>query len=242
MLASNRPAIRTLVRPAIVFRSFLEDKPSPPARLPPGGEGSVSRPPPAERLAADALQGNGPDHTTPLSRSLARSASLRPRRPKISALCWPSFGATLRTAMSSPIRIARILDHAAMPHLRVGEHLRIIVDRTAGNAGLFKHGDPMRGRAGGEDGFHFGFERGAVFKTRLVRRKARVLAPFGMAERLGAAPPDRLAGRPDHQIAVLRPHALIGRVLAMARALPRRLDMIGEPLGAGPRAEADRGL
>jgi hypothetical protein len=57
-----------------------------------------------------------------------------------------------------------------------------------------------------------------------------------------AALPDRLPGGADHQIAVLGPHPLIGCILAMARALPCRFLMVGEPLRRGPRAEPDRGF
>jgi hypothetical protein len=42
-------------------------------------------------------------HSTPLRRSSLMRASGTPRRPKISALCWPSLGATLRTRTPSPI-------------------------------------------------------------------------------------------------------------------------------------------
>ena len=63
-----------------------------------------------------------------------------------------------------------------------------------------------------------------------------------MAESLGTARPDRLTGGPHIRIAVLGLHALVGRVLAMARALPCRLLMVGEPLRRGPRAEADPSL
>jgi hypothetical protein len=62
-------------------------------------------------------------------------------------------------------------------------------------------------------------------------RKTRVLAPFRTPEGRGAARPDRLSGGADHQIAVFRPHALVGRVLAMARALASGLLVVGEPLG-----------
>ena len=54
--------------------------------------------------------------------------------------------------------------------------------------------------------------------------------------------PDRLSGGTHHQIAVLGPHALVGRILTMARALPGEFFVVGQPLGRGPRAEADRGL
>src|SRR6202023_1985029 len=41
------------------------------------------------------------------------------------------------------LRIARVLHEAAVAHLRVGEHLRVIVDRTAGHAGRLQHLHPM---------------------------------------------------------------------------------------------------
>ena len=47
---------------------------------------------------------------------------------------------------------------------------------------------------------------------------------------------------PSSQTAVLGPHALIGRVPAMALALADELLMAGEALRRGPRADAARGL
>jgi hypothetical protein len=46
------------------------------------------------------------------------------------------------------MRGIRVLHEAAVVHLRVGEHLRVIVDRVAGNARDFEHLDPMRGGLG----------------------------------------------------------------------------------------------
>src|SRR5205085_10059511 len=119
------------------------------------------------------------------------------------------------------LRVACVLDEPAMPDLRVGEHLAVIVDWAARHAAGFEHADPMLGRAGREYRLHLGFQRWAVLHARLVRREARVAGPFRMAKRGGAALPDRLAGGADHQIAVLGPHPLIGRVLAMPRAFAR---------------------
>jgi hypothetical protein len=53
--------------------------------------------------------------------------------------------------------------------------------------------------------------------------------PDALAQR-----PDRLAGGTHHQIAILGWHALIGRVLAVTRALAGRLLVVGEPLRRGP--------
>ena len=77
-------------------------------------------------------------HTTPRACSCSISASLTPRWPKISALCWPSLGGdsahphTLadpdrgaNVRHPAQFRVARVLHQAAVLHLRVGEHLRI---------------------------------------------------------------------------------------------------------------------
>jgi hypothetical protein len=45
------------------------------------------------------------DYSTPLARRSFISAAARPSRPKISALCWLSLGATVRTRTLSPISI-----------------------------------------------------------------------------------------------------------------------------------------
>jgi hypothetical protein len=90
--------------------------------------------------------------------------------------------------------------------------------------------------------FHHTLQRRAILHPLPVGGKARVLAPFRVPERFGAALPDRLAGGADHQIAVLCPHALVGRILPTARALAVRRFVVGEPLGACPRTEADCGL
>src|SRR5262249_14922942 len=54
--------------------------------------------------------------------------------------------------------------------------------------------------------------------------------------------PDALGGAADHHVAVLGLEALIGRVLAMARAHARGLDVISEPARARPRGEGHRRL
>ncbi len=100
----------------------------------------------------------------------------------------------------------------------------------------------MIGGAGREHVFYCRFQDGAVLQALLVGREVRVAAPFRVAEGRGAALPDRLAGSTDHQIPVLGPHALVGRVLAVARTLPGRLLAVGEPLRRCPRTETDRGL
>src|SRR5271169_7111628 len=46
-----------------------------------------------------------PEHNTPFAPNSLISASLRPSWPRTSALCWPSFGATVRTRTLSPILI-----------------------------------------------------------------------------------------------------------------------------------------
>jgi len=129
-----------------------------------------------------------------------------------------------------------------MADLRVGEHLCVIIDGAAGHAGRFEHFDPTRGGLRCQHYVHRGLQRITVRHARLIRRKTRVLAPFRVPQSLGTSRPDRFAGGTDHQIAVLGLHALVRRVLAVARALAGRLLVVGEPLRRGPRAEADRGL
>ena len=121
-----------------------------------------------------------------------------------------------------------------MAHLRVGKHLRVVIDRTARHSGGFEHLDPIHGGFGGQHRVHLVFQRVAVRHARLICGKTRVLAPFGVPQSLGTARPDRFAGGPYHQIAVLGLHSLVGRVLTMPRTLTGRLFMIGEPLCRGP--------
>jgi hypothetical protein len=118
-------------------------------------------------------------------------------------MCWPSLGATLRTRTPSPIltgvRMCGIspnsgsLAYCTRPRwrpLRVGEHLRIIIDRAARHAGRFEHFDPMVGRVGHQYRVHNVFQRVAVRHARLIGRKTRVLAPLRMPQSLGTARPD----------------------------------------------------
>jgi hypothetical protein len=201
--------------------------------------------------------GRGPSwqgQNTLLARSSLISASPAPRRPKISALCWPSLGATLRTRTPSPILIGC---GCAAPRPIPGRS-HIARDRGGAPAGQqtsarnrrpgrkhsgrLKHLDPMIGGLGSQHRVHHVLQCLAVCHALPVGRKTRVLAPFGVPQRLGTARPDRPAGRPHHQIAVRGLHALVGSVLAMARALPGRLLMVGEPLRRGPGAKADRGF
>src|SRR5262249_23165722 len=116
------------------------------------------------------------------------------------------------------------------------------VDRAARYAGRLQYLDPMIGRIPREHRFHLAFECGAVLHARRIRRKARILAPLGVTDRLGAALPDRLPRRTNHQIAVFVAQALIRRVLPVARAFARRFLAVDEPLRAGPGTETDRGF
>src|SRR5260370_23760193 len=43
------------------------------------------------------------------------------------------------------LRVARVLDKATMAHLRVGEHLRVVVDRAAGYSSRVQYLDPVLG-------------------------------------------------------------------------------------------------
>src|SRR6266851_4510322 len=48
------------------------------------------------------------------------------------------------------LRVGCVLDQTAVVHLRVAEHLLVIVDRAAGYAGRLEHGHPMIGGICGE--------------------------------------------------------------------------------------------
>jgi hypothetical protein len=139
-------------------------------------------------------------------------------------------------------RIARVLNEAVVAHLRVGEHLCVVVDRPAGHSCRIEHADPVTGGFRCEHRCHLCLQCLAVLHPSLVGRKTRALAPLQVPQSLRTARPDRLSGGSYHQIAVFRSHALIGSVLAMARALAGRLLVVGEPLGTRPRAEPDCGL
>jgi hypothetical protein len=106
------------------------------------------------------------------------------------------------------------LDEAAVAHLRVGEHLCVIVDRAARHTGHLECLNPVLGGRRCEHRVHHLLQRGAVLHALLVGGKTRILAPFRVAQSLRTARPDLLRPRP--QIAVFRPHALVGCVLAMA--------------------------
>jgi hypothetical protein len=115
-------------------------------------------------------------------------------------LCWPSLGATLRTRTPSPI-LTGVRVCGTSPnswslacwtrHLRVGEHLRVIVDPTARHPGCFEDLDPVVGGLGRQHRVHQGLQRIAVGYAYLVGRKTRVLAPFRVPQHLGTTRPDR---------------------------------------------------
>ena len=84
------------------------------------------------------------DHNTPRAYNSRISASVTPRRSKISALCWPrGDGSHPHTVADrdrgtdvrhlAQLGIARILHEPAVADLRVGEHLCVVVDRAAGH-------------------------------------------------------------------------------------------------------------
>lgn len=52
------------------------------------------------------------------------------------------------------LRVARLLNEAAVADLRVGERLRVIIDRAAGHTGGFEHLDPVLGGLGRHHRIH----------------------------------------------------------------------------------------
>ena len=96
--------------------------------------------------------------------------------------------------------------------------------------GCLPYLDPMLGRVCHWHGFHCGFVRPTV---RQPGCRKGGFAPLLVSQGFGTAHPDWLAGRSDHQIAIRRPHPLVGRVLA-----------VGEPWRVASswsaRTEADR--
>jgi len=52
------------------------------------------------------------------------------------------------------LRVARLLNEAAVADLRVGEPLRVIINRAAGHTGGFEHLDPALGGPGRQHRIH----------------------------------------------------------------------------------------
>jgi hypothetical protein len=81
-----------------------------------------------------------------------------------------------------------------MAHLWFGEHLPAIVDWTSGHAGRLQYRHPVLGGIRHQHRFHHALECRAVLHALLVGRKARVPAPYRVAQGLGAARQNGLAG------------------------------------------------
>jgi len=67
-------------------------------------------------------------------------AELRRNRPHPDLLADPDRGADVPDL--AQFRVRRVLDRSAVGDLRVGEHLRVVVDRAARYARSFQHLDP----------------------------------------------------------------------------------------------------
>ena len=130
-------------------------------------------------------------------------------------------------------RVARILNEAAVAHLWVGKHLRVIVDRATRHAGASSTSTQWSVVLVVSTAF-ITSSNASRFAMRCWLVTKRGSSRHSGCPRASAQRPDRLADGTHHQIAVLGLHALIGRVLAMARTLAGGLLTVGEPLRRGP--------
>ena len=104
---------------------------------------SLNRPEPANIGGVSALLAM--DGATYRKSRLISGLRCRPRsrrRPKISALCSSSLGATVRTRMLSPI-LTGVRMWAPRPVRDRPQHLRVVINRAARHAGCFEHLDPI---------------------------------------------------------------------------------------------------
>src|SRR5205809_6867393 len=143
---------------------------------------------------------------------------------------------------AAELRVIGVDHHLAVQHLGIGEELLVGVDGPAGHTRVVQGLHPVRGRRGREHCRQLALEDGAMAPAVGAAAEARVFDPLRVPEGLGTALPDTLAGRAQHQIAVLGLEALVGRVLAMARALARGLLVIYQPARARPRGKTHRRL
>jgi len=93
-------------------------------------------------------------------------------------------------------RVARILHEAAVADLRVGEHLRVVIDRAARQAGRLEHFDPVVGGTGCQHRIHHLLQRVAVRHARLVGRKSGSSHHSGCLKSLRTTRPDRIPAAP----------------------------------------------
>ena len=160
----------------------------------------------------------------------------RSHSAKIPALCWPSFGATVRTRMLPSILTGTWMcgtspgsgsvAHWTRPRRQTCDPRTSVGNCRPGRTaprGCLPYLDPMLGRVCHWHGFHCGFVRPTV---RQPGCRKGGFAPLLVSQGFGTAHPDWLAGRSDHQIAIRRMHPLVGRVLAVGRALAGRLFVV----------------
>src|SRR5262249_52441644 len=116
------------------------------------------------------------------------------------------------------------------------------VDGAGRHAGGVERAHPVSCRSARENLLHLLLERLTVSHAVGVLPKARIVDPLRSSERPGAALPELLGSRSDHEIAILRGNTLVGGVLTVASTLTPRLLSVDQPCGTGPAREAEGGL
>src|ERR1035437_5062007 len=99
--------------------------------------------------------------------------------------------------------VGHVLHQAQRPRLLMRNHLRHVLHRRAGDAGLLEQRDPLGVAALGHFGFDQRVQRALILDPFGVARKARIVAPFRVAEHPRQGAEQRIAAGGDDEVAIL---------------------------------------
>jgi hypothetical protein len=133
-------------------------------------------------------------------------------------------------------------DHLARADLCVGEHLRVVVDRTARDVVGLEQVEPVLARLPDRDGFDLCRERRAVAHAARVVGKLRQRRPVVAFEDVTELAEQPLVGGAEGDVSVGAPDGLIRRVHAVRRSQRRGYDAARKVFGRFPHRQRDAGV
>jgi hypothetical protein len=119
-------------------------------------------------------------------------------------------------------RMAHLDDHAALEHLRVGQHAVDAVDRRRRHVGALEALEPFPGGARAKRRFDERHQHVAVEDPVAVGRESHVALPFRMIDRAAEERPEFLGEDRDDQVAIARLKRRVRHHRGVARAERRR--------------------
>ncbi len=116
--------------------------------------------------------------------------------------------------------IRHLDQHAAMTHLRIGEHLGDIIDWPAWHAGGLQRGKPFRHRLGAGQAFQEGHQFIAIEHSLGIGREARISGQIRRTGQFDKSPELSVIADYKDEVAVVRRKYLVWRDVRMGIAEP----------------------